>query len=554
MKLTGAQIVIKTLIEEGVDKVFGYPGGTALPLYDELFKNQDKITNILPSHEQSAAHAADAYARTTGKVGVCLATSGPGSTNLVTGIATAHMDSSPIVAITSNVPLTMIGRDSFQEVDIVGITIGITKYNYFVKDAKYLAKIVKKAFQIANSGRKGAVLIDIPKNISLQEVEYQAPEITPFENPHPQPSEIEEVARKIDQSQKPYVYFGGGVNNPQGSKALNKFLQKINSPATSSLMGLGAINPDYPYYTGLVGMHGTKFTNVAIQQSDLVVAVGARFSDRVTSSPDKFLQKPEVIHIDIDPSEIDKNVITTTNLVGDAGKILQELTKLVQPKQNQEWNQKILALKEKYDLDQCLPTNEKLTPKAIIKKMSQTAKRGTIVTTDVGQHQLWTAQNYRFDAPRQFITSGGLGTMGFGLGAAIGAQKAFPEKMVILVTGDGSFRMNLSELSTVSAYNLPIKIVLIDNGTLGMVRQWQTLFFDKRYSATTLDRGPHWDKLAQAYDLDYFHLSKGKDLDATMQKFLSCPRATLLHCRVDIDECVYPIVPPGKAIEDAVTK
>jgi len=553
MKLTGAQIVIKTLIEEGVDTVFGYPGGTALPLYDELYKNQDKITNILPSHEQSAAHAADAYARTTGKVGVCLATSGPGSTNLVTGIATAHIDSSPIVAITSNVPLAMIGRDSFQEVDIVGITIGITKYNYFVKDAKHLAKIVKKAFQIAGSGRKGAVLIDIPKNISMQEVEYQKPEISPFEIAHPQPAELKEVAQKIDQCKRPYVYFGGGVNNPAGAKALREFLQKINSPATSSLMGLGAVNPDYPYYTGLVGMHGTKFSNVAIQQSDLVLAVGARFSDRVTSNPDSFLQKPQVVHIDIDESEIDKNVLTTTNLVGDASKILTQLTELVQPKENKDWNDKILALKKKYDLDHC-QADDKLTPKAIIQKMSQTAQRESIVTTDVGQHQLWTAQYYRFDAPRKFITSGGLGTMGFGLGAAIGAQMAFPETPVILVTGDGSFRMNLHELSTVTAYNLPIKIVLIDNGTLGMVRQWQTLFFDKRYSATTLDRGPHWDKLAAAYDFGYFHLSQSKDLDATMHEFLACQGPAILHCSVDIDECVYPMVPPGKAIEDAMTK
>ncbi len=553
MKLTGAQIVIKTLIEEGVDTVFGYPGGTALPLYDELYKNQDKITNILPSHEQNAAHAADAYARTTGKVGVCLATSGPGSTNLITGLATAHIDSSSIIAITSNVPLAMIGRDSFQEVDIVGITIGITKYNYFVKDAKYLAKIVKKAFQIASSGRKGVVLIDIPKNVALQEVEYQSPKISAIKIPHPQPSELKKVAQIIDQSKKPYIYFGGGVNNPKAAKALNKFVKKINSPATSSLMGLGSIDPDYPYYTGLVGMHGNKFTNVAIQQSDLVIAVGARFSDRVTSKPDTFLQNTKIVHIDIDESEIDKNVISTTNLVGDAGKILQELTKLVQQKENRAWNKTILALKEKYDIALCRSSDE-LTPQDILSTMSQTAARNSIVTTDVGQHQLWTAQYYRFDEPRKFITSGGLGTMGFGLGAAIGAQIAFPDTPVILVTGDGSFRMNLHELSTVTAYDLPIKILLIDNGTLGMVRQWQTMFFHKRYSATTIDRGPHWDKLAQAYDFAYFHLDSSKELDTTMQKFLSCSGPALLHCKIDIDACVYPMVPPGKAIEEAMTK
>ncbi len=552
MKLTGAQIVVKTLIEEGVSVVFGYPGGAALPLYDELYKNQDKIANILPSHEQSAAHAADAYARTTGKVGVCLATSGPGATNLITGIATAHIDSSPLVAITSNVPLSMIGRDSFQEVDIVGITIGITKYNYFVQDAKYLAKIVRKAFQIANSGRKGAVLIDIPKNIALQEVEYEAPKISAVELAHPPKNKLQEVAKKIDQCKKPYVYFGGGVNNPRASKALNKFLQKIDSPATSSLMGLGAINPDYPYYTGLVGMHGTKFTNVAIQQSDLVLAVGARFSDRVTSDPESFLPNAQVVHIDIDESEIDKNVLSATNLIGDAGKILEDLTELVQPKNNQQWNREILALKEKYDA-QTEPTSD-FCPQAIIQKISQLADEQTIITTDVGQHQLWTAQNFRFTAPRKFITSGGLGTMGFGLGAAIGAQMAFPKTPVILVTGDGSFRMNLSELSTVTAYKLPIKIVLIDNGTLGMVRQWQTLFFDKRYSATTLERGPHWEKLAQAYDLGYFYLDKNQKIDAVVQKFLNYQDAAILHCKVDIDACVYPIVPPGKAIEDAVTK
>ncbi len=553
MKLTGAQIVIKTLIEEGVDTVFGYPGGTALPLYDELYKNQDKITNILPSHEQNAAHAADAYARTTGKVGVCLATSGPGSTNLVTGIATAHIDSSPIIAITSNVPLSLIGKDSFQEVDIVGITIGITKYNYFVKDAKYLAKIVKKAFLIASSGRKGAVLIDIPKDVALQEVEYKSPNIIPMEIPHPQKSQLVEVAQKINNCQRPYIYFGGGVNNPQAAKALNKFVKKINSPATSSLMGLGSIDPDYPYYTGLVGMHGTKFTNVAIQQSDLVLAVGARFSDRVTSNPDTFLQNTQIVHIDIDESEIDKNVLCATNLVGDASKILEELTELVAPKENLEWNKTILALKEKYDIT-LPPASDRLTPQAILSKMSQTAPRESIVTTDVGQHQLWTAQYYKFDEPRKFITSGGLGTMGFGLGAAIGAQVAFPDTPVILVTGDGSFRMNLHELSTVTAYDLPIKILLIDNGTLGMVRQWQTLFFDKRYSATTLERGPHWDKLADAYDFAYYHLDKSDKLDSTMQKFISCSGPALLHCKIDIDECVYPMVPPGKAIEKAMTK
>ncbi len=553
MKLTGAQIVIKTLIEEGVDTVFGYPGGTALPLYDELYKNQDKITNILPSHEQNAAHAADAYARTTGKVGVCLATSGPGSTNLVTGIATAHIDSSPLVAITSNVPLSLIGKDSFQEVDIVGITIGITKYNYFVKDAKNLAKIVKEAFQIASSGRKGAVLIDIPKNVALQEVEYKSPKIETNQTPLPQKAQLEKVAKVINKSQKPYIYFGGGVNNPRASKALNEFVKKINCPATSSLMGLGSIDPDYPYYTGLVGMHGTKFTNVAIQQSDLVIAVGARFSDRVTSNPDTFLKDTQIVHIDIDESEIDKNILCTTNLVGDAGKILEQLTKMVQPKENNQWNQTILALKEKYDIT-LQPVGKKLAPQAIINKMSELTPRESIVTTDVGQHQLWTAQYFRFSAPRKFITSGGLGTMGFGLGAAIGSQIAFPDTPVILVTGDGSFRMNLHELSTVTAYNLPIKILLLDNGTLGMVRQWQSLFFDNRYSATTLDRGPHWDKLANAYDLDYFLLEDSNKLENTMQKFLSCPKAALLHCKIDIDECVYPMVPPGKAIEKAMIK
>ena len=551
MKLTGAQIVVKALIEEGVDTVFGYPGGTALPIYDELYKNRDKISNILPSHEQNAAHAADAYARATGKVGVCMATSGPGSTNLVTGIATAHMDSSPIVAITSNVPLSLIGRDSFQEIDIVGITIGITKYNFFVKDANHLAKIVKKAFAIAKSGRKGAVLIDIPKNVALQEVEYEKPAEYTLETPHPEKSKLEEVAKYINESERPYVYFGGGVNSPENSKALNEFMKKVNCPATSSLMGLGAIDPDYPLYTGLIGMHGTKFTNIAIQKSDMVLAIGARFSDRVTGKATAFLNKAHVVHIDIDESEISKNINSTIDLVGDAGKILTELTKLIKPKSNPEWAKTIMELKEKHDLDYSKPEG-KLTPYSIIRELDKSTPEETIVATDVGQHQLWTAQYYNFTAPRKFITSGGLGTMGFGLGAAIGTQFACPKTPVFLITGDGSFRMNLHELSTVTAYNLPLKIILLNNGTLGMVRQWQTLFYDKRYSATTLDRGPHWDKLAEAYDFAYFNLDAKENLASVMKDFVACSGPALLHCKIDMDECVFPMVPPGEAIENAI--
>ncbi|SHJ33703.1 biosynthetic-type acetolactate synthase large subunit [Thermoclostridium caenicola] len=553
MQLTGADILLECLLEQGVDTIFGFPGGAVLNIYDSLYKYRDRIRHYLTSHEQGAAHAADGYARVTGKVGVCLATSGPGATNLVTGIATAYMDSVPVVAITGNVPLNLLGKDSFQEVDITGITMPITKHNFIVKDVNDLADIVRRAFYIAQEGRPGPVLIDIPKDITAQKAEY---------TPAPKreiPRRTEYISEKalahaidlIRSSSKPLIYAGGGVIASDAAQELLEFAEKINAPVTLSLMGMGGFPATHPNYTGMIGMHGTKTSNMAATQCDLLIAIGARFSDRVVSKVERFAPHARILHIDIDEAEVNKNVRTSRFIIGDVREVLRELNKRLERVERREWMDYIQDMKTKYPLS---GSNGKdmLTPQYILEKIYELTGGDAIVATEVGQHQIWTAQYYKFTRPRTFVSSGGLGTMGFGLGASIGAQVGAPGKRVFNIAGDGSFRMNMNELATAVEYNLPIIEVIMNNHALGMVRQWQNLFYDSRYSQTTLDRCTDFVKLAEAFGAVGYNLTRKEDVEETIRKAMAQNRPVVINCEIDRDLKVYPMVPPGAPIDEVI--
>ena len=570
MKISGSQVVIECLVEQGVDTIFGYPGGAILNIYDELYKNSKRIRHILTAHEQGAAHAADGYARSTGKVGVCMATSGPGATNLVTGIATAYMDSSPIVAITCNVATSLLGKDSFQEIDICGVTMPITKHNFMVKKIEDLADTIRAAFLIAKSGRPGPVLIDIPKEVTAPTnlvdftplkkpddakklLEKVAPNLKrTFSVAKPTDSEIKAAAKLINSSKQPVIYAGGGVIISNACKELFDLATKANIPVSQSFMARAAFPANNPLCTWMVGMHGTKASNMAVTESDLLIALGARFSDRVISDVSKFAPNAKILHIDIDPAEIGKNVDTGYSLVGDLKAVLARLLPLVEEKPRKEWLKKIAAWKKEVPSIYSKEPKDSINPKFICEEIHRVAGDSAFITTEVGEHQMWTAQFYPFSKPRTFVSSGGLGTMGFGTGAAIGTQFANPKARVVAIAGDGSFRMNCNELATVQHYNLPIVFVVINNGTLGNVRLWQKLFYGKRYSATTLDFGPDWSKLAAAYGIDAYKAKNAKEFADVFAKAFKSKKPAVIDAKVDIDELVLPMVPGGKAIYDQI--
>ncbi|HZK19820.1 MAG TPA: biosynthetic-type acetolactate synthase large subunit [Treponemataceae bacterium] len=563
MQITGAKIVVECLVEQGVDVVFGYPGGAILNIYDELYKNKNRIRHILTAHEQGASHAADGYSRSTGKVGVVLATSGPGATNLVTGIATAYMDSVPMVAITCNVGTSLLGKDSFQEVDIRGITMPITKHSYIVRSVEDLAGAIREAFIVAKSGRPGPVLIDIPKDVTAAIYDYvaiakkdvsHAPTIHMAENVDRirgfktvSERELSEAAELINSAKRPVLYVGGGVVRSKAYAELKELAEKAQIPVAVSLMGKTAFPSKHPLCTGMIGMHGTKASNVAVNKSDLLIAIGARFSDRVISNPEQFCQNSKIFQIDIDPAEINKNVQTCGNLLGDIKMILTGLLPKIETKKPSEWYTQIVKLKSFVppQYTQKIP----LHPKFMLEYVNEKLGDDTIITTEVGQHQMWAAQYYPFSKPHTFLTSGGLGTMGYGTGAAIGAQVANPKTFVVHIAGDGSFRMNCNELATISYYNLPIIIIIVNNGTLGMVRQWQHMFYGERYSETTLDRGPDFIKLADAYDISAYTVANEQEYIKAFDAAVKSGKPAVIDAKIDIDKMVLPMVAPGKPID-----
>lgn len=554
MQISGSQIVIECLIEQGVDTVFGYPGGAILNIYDALYKNSNRIRHILTAHEQGASHAADGYARSTGKVGVCMATSGPGATNLVTGIATAYMDSIPLVAITCNVTQSQLGKDSFQEIDITGVTMPITKHNFIVRDVKDLADTIRKAFYIAKSDRPGPVLIDIPKDITSAVTEYESVDPSKLnfnlpskKIPFPSEQQIENAAKLINESQKPFIYAGGGVITSEASDELFSFATKANIPVAMSLMGKAAFPNKHELSLGMIGMHGTYAANTACDNCDLLLAIGCRFSDRVIGEAAKFAKNAKILQIDIDPTEVNKMINVDDALLGDIKSILAKLTAKIQKKEKSKWNSQIEEWKK--IVPPSYNKKQDLSPKFIFEYVNSQVKEDTIITTEVGQHQMWTAQFYDFTKPRTFLTSGGLGTMGFGTGAAIGAKFANPDKTVVHFAGDGSFRMNCNELATIEHYQLPIIIVILDNHALGNVRMWQTLFYEKRYSNTTLDFGPEWTTLASAYGIQGYHVKNEKEFKDAFDKALKSGKPAVIDAEIFLDEMVFPMIPPGKSIE-----
>lgn len=549
MQLTGAQIVIECLKEQGVDTVFGYPGGAILNVYDELYKHSDEIRHILTSHEQGAAHAADGYARATGKVGVCFATSGPGATNLVTGIATAYMDSIPIVAITCNVGVSLLGKDSFQEIDIAGITMPITKHNFIVKDVKDLADTIRKAFVIARSGRPAPVLIDIPKDVTSNQAEYEPKEIRPVEPSREICEEDLETALKlIKRAKKPYIFVGGGAVLSGASQELREFVRKVDAPVTDTLMGKGAFPGTDPLYTGMLGMHGTKTSNYGVSECDLLIVVGARFSDRVTGNAKKFARNAKILQFDIDAAEMNKNVLITEGVVGDIKVILEILNQRLEPQSHPEWIQKIMEYKEKYPLAYA---KDHLTGPYVVEEIYRQTKGDALVVTEVGQHQMWAAQMYQFTEPRTLLTSGGLGTMGYGLGASIGAKVGRPEKTVVNIAGDGCFRMNMNEIATAARYNIPVIQVVINNHVLGMVRQWQDLFYGKRYSATVLNDNVDFVKLAEALGAEGVRVTTQEEFKEAFARALTLGKPIVIDCQIGSDDKVWPMVAPGAAISEA---
>ena len=549
-KLTGAEIVIQCLREQGVDTVFGYPGGAILNIYDALYKHQDEITHILTSHEQGAAHAADGYARSTGKVGVCLATSGPGATNLVTGIATAYMDSVPVIAITCNVGTKLLGKDSFQEIDIAGVTMPITKYNFIVKDVNRLAQVMRRAFTIAQTGRPGPVLIDITKDVTeaLCEYEFQAPAQIPRQTDTITEEDMDRAAERMRNSRKPFIFVGGGAVIAGASEELKAFAHKIQAPVADSLMGKGAFDGKDELYTGMVGMHGTKTSNFGITECDLLIVVGARFSDRVTGNASKFAKNAKILQIDVDRAEINKNIRVTASIVGDAKVILRKLNARLDPVNHDEWIAHIERMKDMYPLryDKRL-----LTGPYIIQTIDEMTPEDAIIVTEVGQHQMWAAQYYNFRSPRTLLTSGGLGTMGFGLGASIGAKIANPDRVVVNIAGDGCFRMNMNEIATAARNRVHIIEVIINNHVLGMVRQWQTLFYGKRYSQTILNDNVDYVKLSEAMGATAYRVNQKEEFAQIFKKAMEAEGPVVIDCQIGCDEKVFPMVSPGAPIADA---
>ncbi len=547
--LSGAEIVIECLKEQGVDTVFGYPGGSILNIYDALYKHSDEIKHILTAHEQGASHAADGYARATGKVGVCLATSGPGATNLVTGISTAYMDSIPIVAITCNVTNAMLGRDSFQEVDILGVTMPVTKYNFIVKDGKKLAKTIRRAFDIARTGRPGPVLVDITKDVTGDkfEYEYKEPGKSRYEKPKVDENKIDVAIEMIKECQKPFIIAGGGLIASGASEEIRVFAEKIQSPVADTLMGVGAFDGHHHLATGMVGMHGTKASNFGITESDLLIAVGCRFSDRVIGNSKKFAKNAKIIHIDIDAAEINKNVKSTLNIVGDAKEVLRKLNTRLDPQNHEEWIEHIENMKEMYPLTY---DRQKLTGPYVMEVLEKVTKGDAIVVTEVGQHQMWASQFYKYDKPRKFLSSGGLGTMGYGLGASLGAKLGCPDKTVINVAGDGCFRMNFNEIATATRYNIPIVELVLNNEVLGMVRQWQDLYYGKRYSHTTFRDKTDFVKVAEAMGAKAYRITRVEEVEPVLREAISLNEPVMVECVIDCEDKVFPMVSPGAAIKE----
>ncbi|MGN0369703.1 MAG: biosynthetic-type acetolactate synthase large subunit [Butyrivibrio sp.] len=549
MQLTGSQIIIECLKEQGVDTVFGYPGGSILNVYDELYKHSDEITHILTSHEQGAAHAADGYARATGKVGVCFATSGPGATNLVTGIATAYMDSVPMVAITCNVTLPLLGKDSFQEIDIVGVTLPITKHNFIVKDVNKLADTIREAFHIARSGRPGPVLVDVPKDVTAKLAEYTraVPIREGRSNEGITPDAVANAVSMIKKSQKPFIFVGGGAVISEASEELAEFVKKVDAPVADTLMGKGAFDGRDPYYTGMLGMHGTKTSNFGVMECDLLIVVGARFSDRVTGDTTRFAPNAKILQLDIDPAEINKNVRVDSYILGDITEILKALNKNLDNCRHDEWMRHIIQMKELYPLKY---NHDILTGPYIVEKIYEVTDGEAVITTEVGQHQMWAAQYYKYSKPRTLLTSGGLGTMGYGLGACIGAKMGLKDKTVINIAGDGCFRMNMNELATATRHNIPIIEVVINNHVLGMVRQWQTLFYGERYSNTVLDDMVDYVKLAEAMGAKAFRVTQKEEFEPALREAIALNVPCLIDCQIEKDDKVFPMVSPGASLAD----
>lgn len=553
MQLTGSQIIIECLKEQGVDTVFGYPGGAILNVYDELYKHSDEITHYLTSHEQGAAHAADGYARSTGKVGVCMATSGPGATNLVTGIATAYMDSVPMVIITANVAKSLLGKDSFQEVDIVGVTMPITKHNYIVQEVEELAETLRKAFYVAKSGRPGPVLVDVTKDATANKAEYNYKEPEKIERSveNIKEEDIEAALKLIHKCRKPFLFVGGGAVISEASEELMEFAEKIDAPVCDSLMGKGAFDGTHPLYTGMLGMHGTKASNFGVTECDLLIAVGARFSDRVIGNAKKFAKNAKILHIDVDAAEINKNIRTTASIIGDAKEILKRLNAKLESCKRTEWVSHINELKTTYPLTYVA---NQLNGPYVMQKLYEITKGDAIITTEVGQHQMWAAQFYRYSKPRTLITSGGAGTMGYGLGACIGTKVANRDKVVVNIAGDGCFRMNMNEIATAARYNIPIIEIILNNHVLGMVRQWQTLFYGKRYSQTTLNDQMDYVKVAEAMGAKAYRITKMEEVEPVLKEAIALNIPVVIDCQIGSDDKVFPMVALNAPISEAFSE
>lgn len=555
MQLTGAEIIAECLLEQGVDTVFGYPGGAVLNIYDALYKYSDKITHILSSHEQGASHAADGYARTTGKVGVVIATSGPGATNLVTGIATAYMDSIPMIAITGNVSNDLLARDSFQEVDITGITMPITKHNFIVKDVKDLANVLRKAFKIAMSGRKGPVLVDIPKDVTGAKFEYEPVKPIEIVNETISPiSDFEAAAQAVKSAKRPMIYMGGGVVSSDAGKELVALAEKLDCPVATSIMGLGAFPASHPLFMGTIGMHGGYDTAMATSNCDLLLTIGARFSDRVAGDREKFGENATIIQLDIDKAEINKNVKIDYSIIGDLKNTLKIFTDTVEKAEHKEWIEQLKEWSKNTKISQTPDSDKYAHPYNIIDIVRKYADDNDIIVTDVGQHQMWVSQRYRFEKPRVWCTSGGLGTMGYGLGAAIGSAAAHPDRKIVLFTGDGSFHMNLNELATVRSYNLPIVVVVMNNTVLGMVRQWQKLFYGNRFSQTDPHRKTDFVELAKAFGIDGMRIHNDSEIEDVIKKAFETKEPVVIDCMISPDENALPMIPPGKTVDDMITE
>lgn len=546
MQLTGSQILIECLKEQGVDTVFGYPGGAILNVYDELYKHSDEIKHILTSHEQGASHAADGYARATGKVGVCFATSGPGATNLVTGIATAYMDSVPVVAITCNVGVPLLGKDSFQEIDIVGVTLPITKHNFIVKDVNKLADVIRNAFRIAKEGRPGPVLIDIPKDVTAKMADYEyKTSVVPEVNKNIDNNEIAEAIDMIKKARKPFVFVGGGSIISGASAEIAEFVEKVDAPVCDTLMGKGAFDGTNERYTGMLGMHGTKTSNFGVMECDLLIVLGARFSDRVTGDTSKFASNARILQIDIDPAEINKNIKVDMSIVGDIKVVLEAINARLDKENHKEWMNHIYEMKKEYPLRY---NKDILTGPYLMEKIFEVTDGNAIITTEVGQHQMWAAQYYKYKEPRTFLSSGGLGTMGYGLGASIGAKLGRKDKIVINIAGDGCFRMNMNELATATRYNIPIIEIIVNNHVLGMVRQWQTLYYGQRYSYTVLEDQVDYVKVAEGLGAKAYRVETKEDFEAALKDAIAMNIPCVLDCHIEKDDKVFPMVSPGASL------